>query len=223
MTDHLPRLDGPRFGPAAGGAPKSLVVLLHGYGANGDDLIGLAPALAQVLPETLFVAPNAPDSCTANPFGGLQWFDVWQGESPERLAAVRRAAAIVDRFLDDTLAAHRLEESALALVGFSQGTMLALHVGLRRRAACAGILGYSGRLESPELVGVEIVQRPPVVLVHGEDDPLLPVALMESAAATLRANGVVVETHRRPGLGHGIDMEGVRIGAAFLAMVLGAI
>jgi phospholipase/carboxylesterase len=196
------------------------VVLLHGYGANGEDLIGLAPAFAQVLPETLFLSPDAPHACAANPFGGLQWFDVWQGEGPERLAAVRRAAATVDRFLDERLAEAGLADGALALVGFSQGTMLSLQVGLRRRAACAGILGYSGRLESPDLLHAEIAQRPPVVLIHGEEDPLLPVESMDRAATTLRDNRVAVETHRRPGLGHGIDIDGIRIGAAFLTMVL---
>ena len=219
MTD-IPRLDGPSFGPAAGGAPNKLVVLLHGYGANGDDLIGLAPAFAQVLPGALFLAPNAPDPCAANPFGGLQWFDVWQHDSPQRLAAVRRAQAAVDDFLDARLSALKLADADLALVGFSQGTMLSLHVSLRRAVPCAGVLGYSGRLESPELLPAEIRSRPPVVLVHGEQDPLLNVAMMDDAARALRSSGVTVETHRRPGLGHGIDIDGIKIGAAFLTAVL---
>ena len=221
MTD-LPKLAGPTIRPAGGGAPKKLVVLLHGYGANGEDLIGLAPAFAQVLPDAAFSAPDAPYPCAANPFGGLQWFDVWQGESPERLAAVRHAHATVDAFLDEMLAAHGLTDSDLALVGFSQGAMLSLQVALRRAKPCAGVLGYSGRLESPELLAAEIRSRPPVVLVHGTEDPLLDVALMDTAAATLRACGVKVETHRRPGLAHGIDIDGVKIGAAFLSMVLNA-
>lgn len=215
-------LSGPSFGPAGGGAPRQLVVLLHGYGANGDDLIGLAPAFAQVLPFAEFLAPNAPYPCEQNPFGGLQWFEVWQREGVDRLRQVRNGAAIVDAFLDAELAARGLADANLALVGFSQGTMLSLHVGLRRKAPCAGILGYSGRLESPELLGAEIAARPPVLLVHGEEDPLLPVEMMEEAARVLGENGVAVETHRRPGLAHGIDPDGVRLGAAFLSTVLTA-
>ena len=219
MSD-LPRLDGPRLGPAGGGAPRQLVVLLHGYGANGDDLIGLAPAFAQVLPFSEFVAPNAPYPCAQNPFGGLQWFEVWQREGIDRLRQVRNGAAIVDAFLDAELAARGLTDDRLALVGFSQGTMLSLHVGLRRAAPCAGILGYSGRLESPGLLAGEIAARPPVLLIHGEEDPLLPVEMMEDAARVLGENGVEVETHRRPGLAHGIDPDGIRLGAAFLSAVL---
>ncbi|MGB0576229.1 MAG: alpha/beta hydrolase [Alphaproteobacteria bacterium] len=220
MTD-LPTLSGPSLGPAYGTA-KSLVILLHGYGANGDDLIGLAPPLSQVLPDTVFVSPNAPHPCAQNPFGGLQWFDVWEGDDYDRLAQVRIAAATVDAFLDSELERLGLKDSQLALLGFSQGTMLSLHVGLRRANAPAGILGYSGRLEAPETLADEIKVRPPVMLIHGEEDPLLNIELMDSAAGLLRENGVDVDTHRRPGLAHGIDQEGVNLGAGFLSVVLGA-
>jgi len=219
MTDDLPRLSGPSFGPADGGKPKQLVVMLHGYGANGEDLIGLAAPLAQVLPHAEFVSPNAPYPCAANPFGGFQWFDVWQQDQTDRLGQLRATAVIVNRFLDDALAARELSDAKLALVGFSQGTMLSLHVGLRRAAPCAGILGYSGRLEAPETLPDEIAARPPVLLVHGEADELLPVALMDRAAEVLAANGVTVETHRCPGIGHGIDHDGVRLGAGFLSVI----
>lgn len=220
MTD-LPTLSGPSLGPASGTA-KSLVILLHGYGANGDDLIGLAPPLSQVLPDTVFVSPNAPHPCAQNPFGGLQWFDVWEGDDYDRLAQVRIAAATVDAFLDSELERLGLKDSQLALLGFSQGTMLSLHVGLRRANAPAGILGYSGRLEAPETLADEIKVRPPVMLIHGEEDPLLNIELMDSAAGLLRENGVDVDTHRLPGLAHGIDQEGVNLGAGFLSVVLGA-
>jgi phospholipase/carboxylesterase len=219
MTDDPPRLSGPRFGPAAGGAPKQLVVMLHGYGANGDDLIGLAQPLAQVLPHAEFLSPNAPYPCAANPFGGFQWFDVWQHDDVDRLTQLRATSAIVNRFIDAELAARSLTDADLALVGFSQGAMLSLHVGLRRDSACAGILGYSGRLEAPDTLPDEIASRPPVLLIHGEADELLPVALMDAAAAVLAANGVRVETHRCPGIGHGIDQDGVRLGAGFLSVV----
>lgn len=219
MND-LPRLTGPAYGPAAAGAPKRLVILLHGYGANGEDLIGLAPPLSQVLPDAEFLAPNAPYPCVQNPFGGFQWFDVWNRDDENRMVEVRKTAAIVDAFIDEALAARGLTDADLALVGFSQGTMLSLHVSMRRAAPCAGVLGFSGRLEAPETLAGEITARPPVLLVHGEQDELLPVELMERAAEALAASGVKVETHRRPGLGHGIDPEGLRLGAGFLSVVL---
>lgn len=219
MSD-LPELTGPSHGPTAGGDPQQLVILLHGYGANGDDLIGLAPAFAQVLPNAEFLSPNAPYPCEANPFGGLQWFEVWQQEGVDRLAQVRNGTAIVDAFIDAELAKRGLSDDRLVLVGFSQGTMLSLHVGMRRKNACAGILGFSGRLESPEILADEITSKPPVLLIHGEEDPLLAVDLMDNAAEVLRQSGVTVETHRCPGLGHGIDEDGVRLGAGFLTVSL---
>lgn len=220
MND-VPKLSGPAFGPAGGGAPKRLVILLHGYGANGDDLIGLAPPLSQVLPGAEFLSPNAPYPCVQNPFGGYQWFDVWNRDDANRMTEVRKTAVIVNAFIDDALAARGLSDADLALVGFSQGTMLSLHVALRRAAPCAGVLGFSGRLEAPETLAAEITARPPVLLIHGEQDELLPVELLDRAAETLAANGVKVETHRCPGLGHGIDPDGLRLGAGFLSVVLG--
>ena len=216
MND-IPALTGPSFGPVSGGAPKRMVILLHGYGANGDDLIGLAQPFAQVLPDTVFLAPNAPYRCEMSPMG-YQWFDVWNQNAADRLRQLRETAEIADAFIDAALAEHGLTDRDLALCGFSQGTMLSLHVGLRRPKPCAGILGYSGRLEAPETLTGEIVSRPPVMLIHGEQDELLAVALMDAAAERLRECGVKVETHRRPGLGHGIDPDGVRLGAGFLSV-----
>jgi phospholipase/carboxylesterase len=217
MND-VPQLTGPAFGPPGGGAPKRLVILLHGYGANGDDLIGLAPPLSQVLPDAEFLSPNAPYPCAQNPFGGLQWFDVWNRDDENRLAEVRKTAVIVDAFIDAALEARGLTDADLALVGFSQGTMLSLHVAMRRAVPCAAVLGFSGRLESPETLPGEITARPKVMLIHGEQDEMLPIAMMEAAAETLGANGVAVETHRRPGLGHGIDPDGLQLGAGFLSV-----
>jgi len=221
MTDDLPQLSGPVFEPASKKPATSVVLLLHGYGANGDDLIGLAPPLSQALPDTVFLSPNAPYPCEGNPFGGFQWFDVWQKEDENRLTAVRYAEKIVNAFIDAELEKRGLDESKLVFLGFSQGTMLSLQTGLRREKPCAGILGYSGRLESPELLGDEIRSRPPVMLIHGEEDPMLPVDLMDAAAQTLTENGVEVSTFRRPGLGHGIDPDGLKLGAAFLTRCLG--
>lgn len=213
-------LAGPRHGPAKGGDADALVILLHGVGADGADLIGLAPHFADVLPGAAFVAPNAPYRCDMAPMG-YQWFSIQDLDPAARLAQIRHTAAVLDSFIDDELAKHGLADDRLALVGFSQGTMMSLFVGPRRATACAGIMGFSGRLESPEALKDEVRSRPPVTLVHGDRDELLPIALLEQAEAGLAAAGLSVETHLRPGLGHGIDEDGVRIGAAFLARVLG--
>jgi phospholipase/carboxylesterase len=218
MSD-IPTLSGPSFGPASGGAARQLVLMLHGFGANGDDLIGLAQPLSEVLPDAAFIAPNAPFPCQANPFGGYQWFDLWQGESEGRLPQLRHAAEMVDAFIESELERLGLEAHQLAFLGFSQGTMLSLHTGLRRAVAPAGILGYSGRLEAAEYLADEITVRPPVLLIHGEEDPMLSIDQMEKAESRLSECGVSVETHSSPGLGHGIDADGIRLGGDFLRRV----
>lgn len=215
------RLAGPQAGPASGGTARHLVMFLHGYGADGNDLISLSQPFASVVPDAAFVAPNAPARCAAQPFG-YQWYDVWQQDRAERLAEIRSATAILDDFITSQLAAHGLGEENLLLVGFSQGTMMSLFVGPRRAKAVAGILGYSGRLEGADLLADEIRSKPPVTLVHGADDPLVHVSETEKAAAILRQCGIVTDTHVRPGLGHGIDEEGIGIGLEFAAQTLGS-
>ena len=218
MTD-LPQLSGPEAEPASGGAAQQLVVFAHGYGADGNDLIGLAPYFAQVAPDAAFISPNAPYRCAGSPFG-YQWYDVWMQDRAQRLEAIRSTAAIFDNFLTEQLARRNLTEDRLVLVGFSQGTMMSLFVAPRRERAVAGIVGYSGRMEAPQLLADEIRSKPPVVLVHGDSDEMLPVAEMATAAAALEACGVEVETHVRPGLGHGIDENGILIGLEFTRRVL---
>ncbi|MBM3558341.1 MAG: phospholipase [Alphaproteobacteria bacterium] len=213
-------LDGPSFGPATGGRPDSLVVLLHGLGADGNDLIGLAPAFAQALPGTLFVSPDAPQPCDMAPYG-RQWFSLQDRRPATIEAGVRAAASILDAFLDGLLAGHGLGGDRLALVGFSQGTMMSLHVGLRRTAGPAAIVGYSGSLVTGNKLPAEIVSRPPVLLVHGDADPILPPSALDFAEAALKAAGVPVDAHLRPGLPHSIDEEGVRLGTALLVRTLG--
>jgi phospholipase/carboxylesterase len=209
-------LSGPVLLPADGRPPRQLVVLLHGLGADGQDLIGIAPLLAQAAPGAAFIAPNAPFACDMAPYG-YQWFSVLD-RSPQRiLDGVQIAAPILDRFLDAELGRHGLSYSHLALVGFSQGTMMSLHTGLRRPCAPAAIVGFSGRLVAPNRLAAEITARPPVLLVHGDSDPVVPPASMPEAETMLRACGVPVETHTRPGLGHGIDEEGIALAKAFLA------
>ena len=214
------RLDGPRHPPATGAAPARIVLLLHGYGADGDDLIGLAPAWAPAMPDALFVSPHAPFPCEGAPFG-RQWFGLHGRGDALRLAGLRAASAMVDGFIDDLLAETGLAPSALILAGFSQGTMLALHTGPRRARPLAGILGYSGRLLAPELLEREAQSWPPVALVHGERDELVPYASMAEAAAAMEGAGFAVETHGRPGLGHGIDPAGMQAGLAFMTRLAG--
>ncbi len=209
--------------PAASGAATSLVIFLHGYGADGADLIGLAEPLAPHLPDTAFMAPNAPDRCLNNPMG-YQWFPIPWLDGSDPAAAGRAAAgafAVLDRYLDETAAQTGIGPERTALFGFSQGTMMALQVGLRRKAPFAGIVGFSGRLLSPDALAAEIVSRPPVLLVHGDEDPMVPVASLAEAARALEAAGVPVETHVSRGVGHGIAPDGLGLALRFLQSRLG--
>jgi len=213
----MPRpLDGPRLAPASGTA-KSLVVFVHGYGANGDDLIALGQMWQAALPDTAFVSPHAPEECAANPFGGRQWFPLSLRDEQELVDGLAQAGPDLDAFLDAELERHGLGPEALALVGFSQGTMMALHVGLRRGGSLAGIVGYSGVLANAAALAGEIAARPPVLLVHGAQDELIPAQALAHTRDALRAVDVPVEAFLREGLGHGIDEEGLRLGAGFLS------
>ncbi len=209
-------LDGPAVAPKSGSKAKQLVVFLHGYGSNGDDLISLAPYWADLLPDAEFVSPNAPFPCEMNPFGGYQWFGLEDRNPATKLAGTRAAATILDAFLDDALKARGLDESRLALVGFSQGTMMSLHVGPRRASAPAAIVGYSGALIGADALGGEIKSKPPVLLVHGTADQVVPFTAMNAAAQVLQSFGVEVETLARPGLPHSIDPEGLTRGGQFI-------
>jgi len=218
-------LDGPRLEPRAGGAARQLVVFLHGYGADGNDLIDIGRAWQPLLPHAAFVSPHAPEVC-AMAGAGRQWFGLTFRDPHERWAGVNAAAPILERFLDAELGRRQLPGVALALVGFSQGTMMALHVGLRRAAAPAAIVGYSGMLAlpnnaAPDTVAAEIKARPPVLLVHGDRDDLIPPQALFHAAQGLAALGVPAEWHLSAGIGHGIDGEGLRHGGEFLARRLG--
>ncbi|MBV8935048.1 MAG: prolyl oligopeptidase family serine peptidase [Alphaproteobacteria bacterium] len=215
----MPRLTGPSRPPASGGKPRRLVVLLHGLGADGNDLIGLAPYWARLLPDAEFLSPNAPFPCDMAPYG-YQWFSS-QDRSPEAvLGGVRAAAPVLDAFIDEALEERHLGSSALALVGFSQGTMMSLFVGLRRAEPVAGIVGFSGRLLAPELLASELRSRPPTLLVHGTEDPVVPYSSMAAAETALKAAGVPVETVTAVGIGHSIDDQGLRRGGQFLKRVL---
>jgi phospholipase/carboxylesterase len=214
-------LDGPRLEPQTGGAARQLVVFLHGYGADGNDLIDIGRAWQPQLPHTAFVSPHAPEPCAQAP-SGRQWFPLANRDPHERWRGATTAAPALERFLEAELARRNLPPSALALVGFSQGTMMALHVGLRRATAPLAIVGYSGLLitppnPDPEQLAAEIKSRPPILLIHGDRDDRIPLDAMFQAADTLAAFDVPVEWHLSAGIGHGIDQEGLRHGGEFLA------
>jgi phospholipase/carboxylesterase len=213
-------LDGPRLEPKTGGAARQLVVFLHGYGADGNDLIEIGRAWQGLLPHCAFVSPHAPERCGQGPVG-RQWFALTFRDPDERWLGVNKAAPMLDRFLDAELARRQLPPSALTLVGFSQGTMMALHVGLRRGTPPRAIVGYSGMLVEPPEADAEkfiagIKSRPPVLLVHGDRDELIPVQELLHAANGLATLGLAVAWHISAGIGHGIDQEGLRYGAEFI-------
>lgn len=210
----LPQLDGPRLAPAAGGAPRQLVVLLHGYGADGNDLIGLGREWARALPHAAFVSPDAPEPCGMNPMG-RQWFDLSMGDMSIIAEGVKRAAPALEAFLDAELARHGLPPEALGLVGFSQGTMMALAVGLARTPSPAVIVGYSGALATVENLPSPGT-GPAILLVHGDMDEVIPVDAMYMAREMLGQAGLPVEWHVSRGIGHGIDGQGLQLGGAFL-------
>jgi phospholipase/carboxylesterase len=209
-----------KFGRRAPGNGKgrSLVILLHGYGADGADLLGLADPLGTHLPDTAFIAPDAPEPCAGNPFG-RQWFPIpWLDGSSEEAAraGLVRAAEDLDAFFDARLSDEGLTPDRLAVIGFSQGTMMALHVLPRRAEPVAGLVAFSGRLLEPERLVAETVSRPPVLLVHGDQDPMVPFAEMGLAGQALSDAGFQVYGHVMKGTGHGIANDGLSVALAFL-------
>ncbi|MDR5651149.1 alpha/beta hydrolase [Ruixingdingia sedimenti] len=210
--------------PARNGVTKSVVVFVHGYGADGNDLLGLADPLAPHLPDTAFHAPDAPERCSGNPFG-YQWFPIpWLDGSSEAEAQAGVAAAADDLnlYLDEVLRAEGVTPDRLALVGFSQGTMMSLHVAARRDAAIAGVVAFSGRLLAPELLAAEARVKPPVLLIHGDADPVVPFADMGAAGDALVAAGFETYGHVMKGAGHGIAPDGLSVALAFLRERLGS-
>lgn len=208
-------LSGPRLPPARGAATH-LVVLCHGYGADGNDLIGLAPHWQRLLPTVAFAAPNAPQRCPGSP--GYQWFPISRLDPDEVARGVESAAPALEAFLDAELARLELPPDRLALVGFSQGTMLSLQVGLRRAVKPAAIVGYSGMLAGAETQAKLAPDAPPVLLVHGDADPMIPPTALFLSAAALGHAGACVQWHLSPGVGHSIDETGLALGGGFLAM-----
>lgn len=200
--------------PLSGRSPKQIVLLLHGYGSSGSDLISFAPLWQQQLPDALFLAPNAPQPCGMG--RGYQWWPL-TAFTPQALAAgAASAAAPVHAFIDRKLAQYDLAAASLAIVGFSQGTMMALHVGLRREQQVGAIVGYSGALTGAGDLAHQVTARPPVLLVHGSADAVVPVAALHAAESELRRLGVAVTTHVSPGVGHSVDPVGLTMGLEFI-------
>lgn len=212
-------------GPAHGGAPKQLIFLLHGVGSNGQDLISLAPYWAASVPDAMFISPDAPFVCDMVPAGypnSYQWFSLQSRDPVDMLRGVQQAQPIVEEFMTAMCERHNVAPAHVALVGFSQGTMMSLYVGPRMQDKIAGVLGYSGAL----MGGGDFTQtldrfhKIPVCLIHGEDDDVVPVEAFDFAKSTLQDAGFPFSGHKTPGLQHSIDEKGIEAGSAFLKDVL---
>ncbi|WP_138379651.1 alpha/beta hydrolase [Luteithermobacter gelatinilyticus] len=217
---NLPNLSGPRVEPPQDIKPEKLVILSHGYGSNGYDLISLVPHLQRVLPRAVFLSPNAPEPCPGAPMG-YQWFPLSTLSHEERLNGTLKAAPVLHQFIDQELARYGLEDQDLILVGFSQGTMMSLHVGLRRKTTICGILGFSGAMTLSEGWQEEITSKPPVLLVHGAQDDVVPVQMMYNAKEALESVGVRVDSHVSQGIAHSIGPDGLQKAMEFLRGIAG--
>jgi len=215
-------LTGPRA-PARSGQTKSLVLLLHGFGADGNDLFGLADPLSEQLPDTAFRSPNAPEPCSVNPMG-RQWFPIpWLDGSSEEDSArsFRGSVDLLNAYLDEAMAEEGVGPTETALVGFSQGTMMSLFVAPRRETALAGVVGFSGRLLPGDDLAAETKVRPPVLLIHGDQDEMINVSELSVAETALRGAGFDVASHVSRGIGHGIAPDGLELARKFLMRHLG--
>ena len=210
---------------AASGKGTSLVIFLHGYGANAQDLMGLADPLASHMPDTIFAAPDAPEECAGSPMG-FQWFPIpWIDGSSEEDSAKGMEAAVDDlnAYLDKVMTQEGVGADKTILFGFSQGTMMALHVAPRRKDVLAGVVGFSGRLMTPEALEDEAISKPPVLLVHGDQDDVVPPASLNEAGDALAVAGFEVFAHVMKGTAHGIAPDGLSVAAAFMRDKLGIV
>ena len=219
MNDQ-PTLNGPSVAPTSGKPPKQLVIFCHGVGSDGQDLIGLSTYFAKVLPDAQFISPNGPQAFDMASVG-YQWFSLNNPEPASRLEGTQAAAPVLDAFIDQQMAVYGLEEKDVALVGFSQGSMMSLHVGVRRQKQLAGILAYSGAVIAPELVASELKSQPPVMMVHGTIDDVLPVAALYEGVSALQASGVQARGEAIPDLGHSLNDKCIMEGMDFLAECFG--
>ena len=211
-------VNGSSLAPASGKPPKQIVLLLHGYGSKGADLISLARHWQAALPDALFLAPNAPSRLSMG--GGYQWWPLTDIEPRALAEGAARAAPAIDAFINRKLQQYALTDAQLAIVGFSQGTMMALHVGLRRGQKVAGIVGYSGTLTGAHELKDDEITKPPVLLVHGSADAIVPLAASYAAKADLERLGMDVTVHVSGGVGHSVDPVGLKLGGEFLSKSL---
>ncbi len=220
MEIRITRLSSEYIAPLSGNNPDKLIIFIHGYGADGADLLGLSREFAEEFPNAGFYSPNAPQKCDMSPFG-YQWFPLYDRSEEQMLIGLSDAALSLNAFIAELLDKHSgLTKADIILIGFSQGTMTALHTSLRSQDAFAAIVGFSGALIAGDRLKSEIKSRPPVCLIHGSADQVVPFHAMQIAESFLMENGVEVETHARPNLGHGIDPEGIYIATTFLKKVL---
>jgi len=215
----MPALTGPEQAPANGGRPERLIVFLHGLGADGSDLIGLAPVLGQIFPTAQFLAPDAPDPCDMAPMG-RQWFSLQDRSREQMESGVNAITPVINAYLDDQMARFNLSPDRIAVVGFSQGTMLALHALPQRPVPVAGVLGYSGMLIAPESLAQPGISKAPTLLIHGDQDTVVPHEMSKISAEAMRIAGFDVDVAFCKGLGHSIDEAGLRMGIEFLHRVL---
>jgi len=213
-------LNGP-FLPPKSGSARQMVIFLHGYGADGNDLISIGEEWRDALPDAVFLSPHAPERCEMSPFG-YQWFSIRAIDKRtfEREKQAERAAGPLNAYIDAKLAEWGVDESALVVAGFSQGAMMAMYTMPRRAGACAGVIGYSGMLVNAEGLKDEEIVKPPVLIIHGDADDVVPPFYLKDAEEGLTAAGFRVEAHLRPGLGHGIDAFGLRHGLEFARQAL---
>jgi phospholipase/carboxylesterase len=209
-------LSGPMLAPLSGGEPKQLVVLLHGYGSDGSDLIALGRHWQELLPDALFVSPNAPDACSENQ-QGYQWFALDLNRSASRLTGLPLARPIVVEFLKALWAQTGLSAKDTILAGFSQGAMMALHVGTSLEEPLLGVIAFSGAFVEPEGFMDGNKARPPICLVHGDLDNVVDPAYSAQAAEQLSKLGFEVNYHVSQGVGHGISPDGLAFASAFIA------
>ncbi len=219
MTNRMKTLNHYTQAPTSGDKPKQIIVLLHGYGSNGRDLISLAPYWRDAAPEALFTSPNAPFPCEMGV--GFQWFSLAEYTPENLLQGTQEAAPLLDNYLDKLLEEHDLTNKELILAGFSQGTMMSLYTGPRRTDTIAGVLGYSGALIGAEDLATQ--NKPPIHLIHGESDEVVPLAAYHDAVQKLTQNGFDVSGHSTPGLGHSIDETGIESGASFINKIVNKI
>lgn len=212
--------DGLNYGQRAAlsGKPLNMVIFLHGYGADGSDLLGLADPLAPHLPDTHFLAPDAPQPCLGAPYG-RQWFPIpWidRSSEAEAMAGLDSSARLLDAFVDARMAEMKIAAEKVVLFGFSQGAMMAMHVAPRRAEALGGVVAIAGRLLRPERLAAEARVRPPVLLIHGDADQVVPFGDMALAGQALDAAGFETFGHVMQGTGHGIANDGLSVALAFL-------